>query len=171
MNLTRTRDAIEEYDRLLPTLMAEGKSARIKELEEAVGIAFGEDTKAFNNPETCRHFIRPGPQVPGMGHELSFVRRAVLDWEERTARGEDTDYQPRYIAYARDHGRTPKEMLKYDKEVRPGGCMVGFLLWIPKAWAAWAKEVGEKKPDSGWSRRQHEAFDTWLASTDRDSVK
>jgi hypothetical protein len=189
MDLTRTRDAIAEYDRV-------GHMHASRELGEAVGTAFGEDTKAFNNPATCRDFIRPGPPVPSIGHKLSFVRAAVQDWEERTAQGENTDFQPRYIAYARDHGRTPEEMREHDRNkmlfvppntklrggpTKPdtfglgkgcaGGRMLNFILWIPKAWAAWAKESGENESDCGWSDRQHEAFDAWLASTDREPVK
>ena len=37
---------------------------------------------------------------------------------------------PNYVAYARAHGKTSDEMLARDKEMYPGGCMVGFILWI-----------------------------------------
>ena len=37
---------------------------------------------------------------------------------------------PRYIAYAKAHGRTADDMLAHDKDAWPGGCMVGFTLWI-----------------------------------------
>jgi len=79
-DLPRTRDAIAAYDRewAKPT-----KSyAKLEELGEAVGIAFGEDTKEFNNPANCRALVRPGPPIPGPGFELSFVRRMVKRWVE-----------------------------------------------------------------------------------------
>ncbi len=37
---------------------------------------------------------------------------------------------PRYTAYARAHDKSPDEMLSHDKNEWPGGCMVGFMLWI-----------------------------------------
>ena len=37
---------------------------------------------------------------------------------------------PRYVAYASAHGKTPDEMMKHDRIAWPGGCMCGFILWI-----------------------------------------
>jgi len=42
------------------------------------------------------------------------------------------DWNPRYVAYAECHGRAPADMLKYDRERWPGGCMCGFILWMMK---------------------------------------
>ena len=39
-------------------------------------------------------------------------------------------HNPNYVAYARAHNKTPDEMLAHDKIEWPGGCMVGFMLWI-----------------------------------------
>jgi len=39
-------------------------------------------------------------------------------------------YNPRYVAYSTSHGKTPEEMLEYDRKRYPGGCNAGFLLWI-----------------------------------------
>jgi len=41
-------------------------------------------------------------------------------------------FNPRYIAYAKDHNKTPEEMMAYDREVWAGGCMCGFILWMSK---------------------------------------
>ena len=40
------------------------------------------------------------------------------------------EWNPRYVAYAATMGRTPEAQLVADREVWPGGCMVGFMLWI-----------------------------------------
>ncbi len=86
---------------------------------------------------------------------------------------EGREYQPRYIAYAKDHGRTPEAMLAHDKEAWPGGRMAGFLLWIPAAYKAWAEASSEipEWPNNAWSDRQLAAFDAWLASDDREPVE
>ncbi len=36
---------------------------------------------------------------------------------------------PRYMAYAKENGKTPEEMMEHDKKEYPGGCMCGFTLW------------------------------------------
>lgn len=37
---------------------------------------------------------------------------------------------PRFVAYAKAHGKTADEMLEHDREAWPGGCMCGFILWM-----------------------------------------
>lgn len=37
---------------------------------------------------------------------------------------------PRYVAYAEAHGKTPEAMLEFDRKAWPGGCMTGFIRWI-----------------------------------------
>ena len=88
MKLPKTKEALriydEQHDALVQKMMDAKTSqgtmdafAEIEALEEAVGVAFGEDTQDINSIETCRQCVRPGPKVPGPGCELSFVRRCV----------------------------------------------------------------------------------------------
>ena len=42
----------------------------------------------------------------------------------------ETGINPRYVAYAKAHDRTPGQMMEHDRAAWPGGCMCGFLLWI-----------------------------------------
>jgi len=37
---------------------------------------------------------------------------------------------PRYVAYAKVHNKSPDEMLSHDKKEWPGGRMTGFMLWM-----------------------------------------
>lgn len=39
-------------------------------------------------------------------------------------------WNPRYAVFARAHGRTPEDQAQFDETKWPGGCMVGFQLWI-----------------------------------------
>ena len=100
--LTRTKAALEKYDRERARLEAELEEAwddvgpngvgrimglidRIDALGEPVGIAFGHDTAGINSMDTCRACVRPGPAIPRPGHGESFVRRCVRMWEEQVA--------------------------------------------------------------------------------------
>jgi hypothetical protein len=87
-DLSRTIAALKRYDEKLPQLLqlmdlaASEEGVRLVELKiealgRLVGEAYGLDTADRNNPETCASTVRPGPAVPGVGQELSFVRRMV----------------------------------------------------------------------------------------------
>ncbi len=95
-NLKRTEEAIAAYDKHAAEATEHwNEASTIKEvytllaqeerLGEAVGAAYGEDTKEFNNPATCKKEIRPGPAIPPEGYELSFVRRMVAKWKVENA--------------------------------------------------------------------------------------
>ena len=94
-DLSRTAKALAFYDEQEPVLSAQMDAAttnkqvetvvaKLDKLGELVGAAFGEDTKAFNNTETCRKTVRPGPPVPQPGFEQSFVRRMVSKWQSQS---------------------------------------------------------------------------------------
>jgi hypothetical protein len=67
---------------------------------------------------------------------------------------------PRYICYARAHGRDPEAMLQHDTDAWPGGCMAGFIGWIGEQWRTWRTET--EAPEPPFSDSQHAAFDQWL---------
>ena len=92
-DLSRTRDAIVAYDEAdarfdtdhilsLSLIACHIAMQELGTLAEAVGAAYGEDTKDRNDPATCCQLVRPGRVVPGPGFEESFVRRMVREWEE-----------------------------------------------------------------------------------------
>lgn len=77
-------------------------------------------------------------------------------------------WNPRYVCYARCHGKTPEEMLTHDRGLYPGGVMLGFMRWIQRMWTEWGKtpEHGGKFPDaSRVSDAAHRDFDAWLESS------
>ena len=47
------------------------------------------------------------------------------------------NYQPRYLAYCKAHGRKPEEQMEHDREQWPGGIMCGFILWMSQKFAEW----------------------------------
>lgn len=51
-------------------------------------------------------------------------------------------WNPRYVHYARVHGRTPEEQAEHDKERWPGGHMVGFILWMSHVTRPFATDTG-----------------------------
>lgn len=71
------------------------------------------------------------------------------------------EYQPRYIAYCKDQGRSTEDQMDHDSLKWPGGVMCGFILWISNRWATWKKE-NNWPPHAVVSETQHTAFDKWL---------
>ena len=81
-------------------------------------------------------------------------------------------YNPRYMNYARVHGRTPEEQLIQDRLDWPGGSAVGFTQWNNARLGEYAKVnpkaffVGILTPRDHHGGRpklhDHEAYDAWL---------
>ena len=69
-------------------------------------------------------------------------------------------YQPRYVAYATAHSKTPDDMLAIDTQAYPGGCMTGFLIWIGKQLAKARKEHPNWFLNS--TLVNHAEYDSWL---------
>lgn len=66
---------------------------------------------------------------------LAAFRAWVYDLVRQEARlsagsGADAWGNPRYAAYARAHGRTPRAQLAHDALTWPGGRMTGYILWV-----------------------------------------
>ena len=73
------------------------------------------------------------------------------------------EWNPRYEAYARVHGRDPEAMLEYDRKRWPGGCMCGFMLWIGDLWRGYRKSIGLKEDQVLWGA-QVERFDEMIGA-------
>jgi len=58
-----------------------------------------------------------------------------------------SQWNPRFVAYAKAHGRTPEEQAKQDEKDWPGGCMVGFSQWIQARRDALCESLGAKGGD------------------------
>jgi len=73
-------------------------------------------------------------------------------------------WNPRYIAYAKDSGYTPEEMLEVDHDRWPGGVMTGFILWIRDEWDMWIREnyPGHRRSSLVLSAKDHKDFNRWL---------
>ena len=70
-----------------------------------------------------------------------------------------SNINPRYAAYAKAHGKSPREMMHFDKKRFPGGIMAGFIVWSNARWDEFAKEI--KVPRDLASLYGNE-FDKWL---------
>lgn len=76
-------------------------------------------------------------------------------------------WNPRYLEYCRVNGESdPEKMLEKDRERWPGGCMVGFSLWIQQKWHEWYLSIGLPAKMPLHDKRfyqDHAAFDRWLS--------
>ena len=77
-----------------------------------------------------------------------------------------TGWNPYYIAYAREHDRSPEAMLAHDGERCPGGRMAEFIIWCQRRWAEWRKLHGRQRDDI-LSEQDHRDFAAWLAAGGR----
>jgi hypothetical protein len=70
---------------------------------------------------------------------------------------------PRYVNYARVHGRTIDDQIEHDHKRWPGGSSTGFLLWNTARLAEFAKLHPEAFVVGG-HLVDHNAYDAWLDS-------
>jgi hypothetical protein len=74
-------------------------------------------------------------------------------------------WNPRFVAYAMAHGRTPEEQLAHDEVAWPGGKMCGFLLWSSRKIEAWRASLPAGTDMRGRQPvgpEMHAAYDAWL---------
>lgn len=90
---------------------------------------------------------------------LSDIRETPTPDESNRHAQSSSRYQPRYVAYATNSGRTPEQQGIHDDAAWPGGCMTGFALWISARWAEWHKATGFR---GVLGQAQHDEFDAWL---------
>ena len=67
-------------------------------------------------------------------------------YPQEEGRHENEGINVRYFLYAKAHGRTHQEMLWFDRERFPGGCMCGFITWIGAKWRDWETLTGNLSP-------------------------
>lgn len=72
----------------------------------------------------------------------------------------ELSFNPRWVNYARVHGRTPEDQLTHDRKAWPGGSMCGFILWG----RAQIGTFGKAHPEAFTCGRlvDHESYDRWL---------
>ncbi len=78
-------------------------------------------------------------------------------------------WNPRYVAYAKAHGRTPEEMSAHDEEAWPGGRACGFILWMSAQWSRWHAERGLKRHRHILSEQDQLSFDESIGATPEPS--
>jgi hypothetical protein len=82
----------------------------------------------------------------------------------------ELEWNPRYVKYARAHGKTSDEMIAHDRIRWPGGSMCGYILWTKDKMARAKKEHPEFFICSGTGAgsavlSNHVAYDAWLEPT------
>lgn len=97
-------------------------------------------------------------------------QRREIRSKDRPAKPRDdakVEWNPRFEAYALEHGLSPQGMLAADEKHYPGGKMVGFMLWIQDQWQQFnrlrVRKVPGYDPDCK-GPEDHAAFDAWLGS-------
>ena len=70
-------------------------------------------------------------------------------------------WNSRYVAYAQAHGKSPDEMLEFDRERCPGGHMAEFIIWIGQKWSLW-RAANSRHRDAALSDADHANFNSWL---------
>jgi hypothetical protein len=83
-------------------------------------------------------------------------------------------WNPRFTLYAKSNGLSERQQLKKDREEWPGGCMVGFSLWIGRKWSDWwqqhrgdRRDLPESVFDAIRGDEEHKLFDEWLCENYR----
>lgn len=73
-----------------------------------------------------------------------------------------TQYQPRFVAYCRAHGRSPEAQLAHDLADYPVARMLPSMAWIQARIVEWAAAVGCRGFESAIQIHGQDAFTAWL---------
>jgi hypothetical protein len=86
-------------------------------------------------------------------------------------------WNPRFTLYAKSNGLSERQQLKKDREEWPGGCMIGFSLWIGRKWSEWwqqhrgdRRDLPESVFDAIRGDEEHKLFDEWLSENYQKEV-
>lgn len=79
---------------------------------------------------------------------------------------ESEEWQPRYVAYAKAHGRTPADQLAFDRETHGALRNVVAWDWIRARLKEWRALKGIKR--DYLMSAENDEFDAWLAARDCD---
>ena len=80
-------------------------------------------------------------------------------------------WNPRYVIWAKKHGLTPEQMVAKDDKDWPGGCMVGYSLWIQEQVKMICQFYGVTPYDLRsiighcGDQDYHKVFDQWLEAS------
>lgn len=74
-----------------------------------------------------------------------------------------SEWNPRYLAYARANGRHPTMQQRHDHIMFPGGANAGFICWIANRWAEYRAER-KLSLNAILSDADHKAFDKMIGA-------
>lgn len=72
-------------------------------------------------------------------------------------------WNPRYLNYAKSHGRSPEEQIAHDREKFPGGPGAGFILWNRSRICEYSK-INPRAFTPGGGLADHAGYDAWLSA-------
>jgi hypothetical protein len=86
---------------------------------------------------------------------MAIAHNGVMDNDQAST------FQPRYVAYAKMHGKSPEAMIVLDQS--RGGIGAWFSPWIRDRWAEFDTITGRKyRIGDGHTTEGHAKFDAWL---------
>lgn len=111
----------------------------------------------FSHTQLVRYLL---PETVRMMRRRGMLRRVGLLSALQVTMPKKIDYQKRYVAYAKAHGKNPGQMLHYDTNNYQGGCMAGYILWINARIREFRKH--SSKSFMGGKIIDHDAFSEYL---------
>ncbi len=87
----------------------------------------------------------------------------ITDHDAGFGRPQAQDWNPRFVNYARAHGRGPAEQLAHDRQQYVGGSMAGFIIWNSQRLGDARKAIPGAFM-AGGALADHPAYDAWLTA-------